>query len=149
MKTYCIVLGSFNGPEPGVDDKKVKERKKEANIPWVTQKTNKALDRACTAHVSTGRPLKKSWEVLEAWAGKWARQASALHGISQKERERERKKDTRTQVSGGTRVLYWILCEYYIPYYKVASSDKDQKTRLNKLPRKQGALESIRPKGNP
>ena len=39
----------------------------------------------------------------------------------------------------------WI----YIPYYKVASSDKDQKTRLHKLPRKQGAIEPIRPKGNP
>ena len=39
----------------------------------------------------------------------------------------------------------WI----YIPYYKVASSDKDQKTRLYKLPRKQGAIEAIRPKGNP
>ena len=37
----------------------------------------------------------------------------------------------------------------YIPYYKVASSDKDQKARLYKLPRKQGAIEAIRPKGNP
>ena len=27
--------------------------------------------------------------------------------------------------------------------------DKDQKTRLYKLPRKQGAIEAIRPKGNP
>ena len=39
----------------------------------------------------------------------------------------------------------WI----YIPYYKVASSDKDQKTRLYKLPRKQGVLEAIKPKDNP
>ena len=37
----------------------------------------------------------------------------------------------------------------YIPYFKVASSDKNQKTRLYKLPRKQGAIEAIRPKGNP
>ena len=37
----------------------------------------------------------------------------------------------------------------YIPYYKVASSVKDQKTSLYKLPRKQGAIEAIRPKGNP
>ena len=37
----------------------------------------------------------------------------------------------------------------YITSYKVASSDKDQKTRLYKLPRKQGAIEAIRPKGNP
>ena len=28
----------------GVDDKKVKEREKEADIPWFTQKTNKVLD---------------------------------------------------------------------------------------------------------
>jgi hypothetical protein len=27
----------------GVNDKKVKEREKEADIPWFTQKTNKAL----------------------------------------------------------------------------------------------------------
>ena len=39
--------------------------------------------------------------------------------------------------------------DIYIPYYKVASSDKDQKTRLYKLPRKQGAREPIKPKGNP
>ena len=36
----------------------------------------------------------------------------------------------------------------YITSYKVASSDKDQKTRLYKLLRKQGAIEAIRPKGN-
>ena len=39
----------------------------------------------------------------------------------------------------------WI----YIPYYKVASSDKDQKTRLYKLPRKQGVIEALKPKDNP
>ena len=27
-----------------MDDKKVKEREREADIPWFTQKTNKALD---------------------------------------------------------------------------------------------------------
>ena len=39
----------------------------------------------------------------------------------------------------------------YIPYYKVASKDKDkdQKTKLYRLPGKQGAIEAIRPKGNP
>ena len=31
----------------------------------------------------------------------------------------------------------------------VASSDKDQETRLYKLPRKQGAIKTIRPKGDP
>ena len=34
-------------------------------------------------------------------------------------------------------------------YMPVASSDQDQETRLYKLPRKQGAIEAIRPKGNP
>ena len=33
-------------------------------------------------------------------------QASMLQGISQKERERARRKDTDTQVSDGARVLY-------------------------------------------
>ena len=37
----------------------------------------------------------------------------------------------------------------YIPYYKVASSDKDQETRIYKLPGKQGAIEVIKPKVNP
>ena len=47
-------------------------------------------------------------------------------------------------------MLYWTLCEYiYIPYYKVASSDKDQETKIYKLLRKQGAIEVIKPKGNP
>ena len=73
-------------------------------------------------------------------------QASALQGISQK--ERERKKDMETQVwwyKGALLNSVWV----YIPSYKVASSDKDQKTRLYKLPRKQGVLEAIKPKDNP
>ena len=36
-----------------------------------------------------------------------------------------------------------------MPCYKVASSDKDQKARLYKLPRKQGVIEAIKPKDNP
>ena len=36
-----------------------------------------------------------------------------------------------------------------MPYYKVATSDKDQKTRFYKLPRKQGVTEAIKPKDNP
>ena len=63
--------------------------------------------------------------------------------------EREGEKDGHgTQVwwnKGALLNSVW-LC---IPYYKVASSDKDQKTRLYKLPRKQGAIEAIRPKDNP
>ena len=41
------------------------------------------------------------------------------------------------------------FCVSLYTYYKVASSDKDLKTGLYKLPRKQGAIEAVRPKGNP
>ena len=42
-----------------VEDKKVKEREKEADIPWFMQKTNKALDtELALLHVGTRRPLK-------------------------------------------------------------------------------------------
>ena len=62
-----------------------------------------------------------------------------------KEREGERKKDTGTQVlmDQGCFIEFWRV---YIP---VASSYKDQETRLYKLPRKQGAIEAKRPKGDP
>ena len=69
---------------------------------------------------------------------------------SARNREIEREKEGRRD-SG----LWWnkgaLLnsVRMYITSYKVASSDKDQKTRLYKLPRKQGAIEAIRPKGNP
>ena len=44
----------------GVDDKKVKEREKEADVPWFTQKTNKALDTGLALlHVGTGHPLTR------------------------------------------------------------------------------------------
>ena len=72
----------------------------------------------------------------------------ALQGISQKERERERDGHGDPSLwwnKGALLNSVWV----YIPYYKVASSDKGQKTRLYKLPRKQGAMEAIRPKGNP
>ena len=66
------------------------------------------------------------------------------------EREREREREGHRDPS-----LWWnkgaLLnsVRMYITSYKVASSDKDQKTRLYKLLRKQGAIEAIRPKGNP
>ena len=73
----------------------------------------------------------------------------ALQGISQKERERERERWTwgpKSLVEQGCLLnSVWV----YIPYSKVASSDRDQKTRVYKLPRNQGAIEAIRPKGNP
>ena len=34
-------------------------------------------------------------------------------------------------------------------FYKVASSNKDQKTILYKIPGKQGVIEAIKPKDNP
>ena len=63
-----------------------------------------------------------------------------------RERERERERKTQGPKSlveqGALLNSVWI----YIPYYKVASSDKDQKTRLYKLLRKQRAIDAIRPK---
>ena len=80
--------------------------------------------------------------------GLCSRPSCSRESARNKEREKGRRKDTGTQVwrnKGALLNSVW-LC---IPYYKVASSDKDQKTRLYKLPRKQGAIEAIRPKGNP
>ena len=69
---------------------------------------------------------------------------------SARKREREREKEGHGYPGlwwskGALLNSVWI----YIPYYKVASSDKDQKTWLYKLPRKQGAIEAVRPKSNP
>ena len=63
---------------------------------------------------------------------------------SAREREREGHGDPSLWWSKGA-LLNSV--RVYIPYYKVASCnkeaslDKDQKTRLYKLPRKQGAIE--------
>ena len=35
------VLRSFNGPEPGGPESMIRKQKREANIPWVMQRTNK------------------------------------------------------------------------------------------------------------
>ena len=51
-----------------VDNKKVKEREKEADSPWFMQKTNKALDMGLALlHIGTGHPLMR---VLQARARK-------------------------------------------------------------------------------
>ena len=102
--TGPLVLGSFNGPEPG-------ERKKEANIPWVVLKTNKALGQTL---YHSRRCRVPSQEVLRGLGGPGRKTNSeGLHTPgNQPERQREREKDTGTQVSGETRVLYWILCGY-------------------------------------
>ena len=72
--------------------------------------------------------------------------ASTFQGISQKEKEREEQGDPSLWWNKGALLnSVWV----YTSYYKVASSDKDKKNRLYKLPSKQGAIEAIRPKGNP
>ena len=71
--------------------------------------------------------------------------ASTFQGISQKEKEREEHGDPSLWWNKGALLnSVWV----YIPYYKVASSDKDQKARLYNLPRKQGVIEAIKPKDN-
>ena len=87
----------------GVDDKK----EKEADIPWFTQKTNKALDTGLALlHVGTGHPLTR---VLQARARKLAQWASAFQRISLRERQRKREKKKERHgdpSSDGTRVFF-------------------------------------------
>ena len=101
-----VMLGSFNGPEPGgleTTDKKVKES--EADIPWFTQKASKAPDMAPSRWGEGAEHLLE--RVLEARAGKWTQRACVLQGISLKERgrERERKQDTGTKALMEQRCL--------------------------------------------
>ena len=72
-------------------------------------------------------------------------EASTLQGISQKERERERERRTQGPKSLVEQGCFIEFCVSIYTILKVASSNKDQKTRLYKLPRKQGAIETIRP----
>ena len=56
INSWLTTCWSFNGPEPGGSES---EREKEADIPWFTRKTNKALFLGLTLlHVGTGRPLE-------------------------------------------------------------------------------------------
>ena len=66
---------------------------------------------------------------------------------NQPERERERRTwGPKSKWNKGAVLNFvWV----HMPCYKVASSDKDQKARLYKLPRKQGVIEAIKPKDNP
>ena len=102
-------MGSFNGPGPGGPEgtiRKVKERKR-LILPGLRREPIKSLTqdlRLSRRHwvpswgggEGTGRLLER---VLEAREGEWARQVSALQRISrgEREREKERKKDTGTQ----------------------------------------------------
>ena len=103
-------LHSYRGPAPagsrdtlrmnGVGIRKERERekeRKEVDIPWFTQKANKAPARDL---LWSRRPQAPSgWgegaahlleRVLEAWAGKWTQRASVLQGINLKKRKREK-----------------------------------------------------------
>ena len=90
---------------------------KEADIPWFTQKANKAPARGllCSRRPQTPCQWGEGAEhllkrVLEAWAGKWTQRASALQGINLKKRgrESERKKEKERhgdQSSDGAKVF--------------------------------------------
>ena len=50
---------SFNGPEPGGPELTIRKREKEADIPWVTRKANRALFLGLALlHAGTGRPFE-------------------------------------------------------------------------------------------
>ena len=90
-----------------VNEKKAKER--ETYIPWVTWKTNKALEQGL---YHSRRHRMSSQGGLENPGRKVS--SAGLHAPkNQPERERR----TRgTQVSSGTRVLYSCLCELIFCY---------------------------------
>ena len=102
---------------------------------WVTLKTNKALRQGLYCSCRFRAPPQ---EVLRGLGSPGRKKSSAGLGApgNQPERERERERKTQGPKSlveqGALLNSVWI----YIPYYNVASSDKDQKTRLYKLPRK-------------
>ena len=75
---------------------------KEADIPWFTQKANKARDKKPTLFTEAAGALPVSRgsedaehlpiQVLETQADRWMQRASMLQGISLKKRVREKKK---------------------------------------------------------
>ena len=86
-----------------------REERIEANIPWFTQKGNKAPDKGLALFMEAAGALSPVWRcrapssqnedaeslldwVLEAEAGNWTQRTSVLQGISLKKREREREK---------------------------------------------------------
>ena len=97
----------------------MREERIEADIPWFTQKANKAPDKGLVLFTEAAGALSPEWRhrapssqnedterlfdrVLEAQAGKWMQRASVLQGLSLKkeregegEREREREKKKR------------------------------------------------------
>ena len=85
LTKVCCCLLDRQGTDlgTGVDEKKAKERER-LIFPGLCGKPVQPENRVCTAHKGTGHPLK---EVLKAWAGKWAWQASMLQRTSQREKE--------------------------------------------------------------
>ena len=91
-----------------------REERIEANIPWFTQKANKAPDKGLALFTEAAGALLPEWrhrapssqnedaehlldQVLEAQAGKRMQTASVLQGISLKKRGRERKKGRKRE----------------------------------------------------
>ena len=115
-----LLLRSFNGPEPGGLESTIrkwkKERKKEANIPWITQKTNKALGQSLFC---SHRHRAPSQEVLRG-LGSLGRKMS-LAGLcapwNQPERERERERRARgpkSLVEQGCLIEFCVSNIYHI-----------------------------------
>ena len=84
----------------------IRKQEKEASIPWVTERTNKALGQGL---YHSRRHRASSERGLES-PGRKVSSAGFHAPENQPERETEKeteiKKDTGTQVSSGTRVLY-------------------------------------------
>ena len=109
QKNANQLLRSFSGPEPsGLELAKESKREKEADIPWVTQRTTKALGeglyRSRRHRASSRRGLESPGRKVSS-AGFYAPENQP-----EGEGERERKNDTGTQVSSETRVFYQQKC---------------------------------------
>ena len=127
------LLRSFNGLEPGGLESTIrkKRREKEADIPWFTQKANKAPAQGL---LCSWRPQAPSrWDestehllerVSKAQTGKWTQRTSALqrNSLRDRKRERERKKDR------GTKALMQQRCfnQHNVGIYTVVILSKDK-----------------------
>ena len=81
----------------------MKERKK-LIFPGLRREPIKLLNRACTAHEGTGRPLEGSWKPRqENEPGGFLCSRELARG-RERERETDRHTDMGTQASGGGRV---------------------------------------------
>ena len=102
METHSstLVLGFFNGWDETwqsrVDNKKVKEREREADTPWFMQKTNKVLDTGLASLTKVPGAVSRESQK----PGQESEQDQSLRSkesAEEREKEKERKKDTGTQ----------------------------------------------------